>query len=52
MAIYNEISDDEFIEAIFSFDVTDWQISVIEKEFSYRNKALMKRLEESVDTAF
>lgn len=48
MSFYDTISDDEFVNTIFSFDLTMQEISAIEKEYTFKNKGTMKKLEESV----
>ena len=48
MSFYDEVSDDDFVEAIFSFDLTQQDISNIEKEYTLKNKNTMKKLEDSV----
>jgi hypothetical protein len=52
MSFYDEISDDEFVEAIFSFDLTQQEVGLIEKEYTFKNKSVMKNLEESVLRAY
>jgi hypothetical protein len=52
MSFYDKISDDEFINTVFSFDISPLEISNIEKEYSYKNKSTMKKLEEAVEKAY
>ena len=52
MKFYDEISDDEFVETIFSFDFTAEEIKSIEKDYTYNNKSTMKKLEESIQSAY
>lgn len=52
MSFYDTISDDEFVNTIFSFDLTMQEISAIEKEYTFKNKGTMKKLEESVQKEY
>jgi hypothetical protein len=52
MTFYQDISDDDFMSAIFSFDLNLQEIVAIEKEYTFKNKATMKTLEESVSRAY
>lgn len=52
MKFYDEIEDDDFVAAIFSFDFTGDYVRSIEKEYTYKNKSNMKKLEESVQRAY
>ena len=51
MDFYNTISDDKFIQAIFSFDLTLHEINQIEKEYTVKNKGDLKKLDETVVAA-
>ncbi len=52
MSFYDTISDDEFVNTIFSFELTMQEISAIEKEYTFKNKGTMKKLEESVQKEY
>lgn len=52
MDFYDKVSDDEFINAVFSFEISALEISTIEKEYSFKNKNVMKKLEEAVEKAY
>jgi len=52
MSFYDMISDDEFVDSIFSFDITTQDVTSIEKEYTLRNKNKMKILEDSVIKAY
>lgn len=52
MSFYDTISDDEFVDSIFSFDITTQDVTSIEKEYTLRNKNKMKILEDSVIKAY
>jgi hypothetical protein len=52
MTFYEQVSDDEFISHVFSFEVTAQEISAIEKEYSLKNKSTMKKLEDAVEKAY
>ena len=52
MSFFDNISDDEFINTVFSFQISGSEIANIEKEYSYKNKSTMKKLQQAVDKAF
>jgi len=52
MSFYDTISDDQFVDSIFSFDITTQDVTSIEKEYTLRNKNKMKILEDSVIKAY
>lgn len=52
MSFYDKISDDEFINSVFSFEISAQEITSIEKEYSLKNKSTMKKLEEAVEKAY
>lgn len=41
---YDKISDDDFVSTIFSFELTTLEVSAIEKEYTFKNKQMMKKL--------
>jgi hypothetical protein len=52
MKFYDNIADDDFINNVFSFEVSAEEITAIEKEYSYKNKTTMKKLEDAVEKAY
>lgn len=52
MSFYDKISDDEFINCVFSFEISAQEITTIEKEYGYKNKSTMKKLEDAVEKAY
>lgn len=52
MKFYDSIADDEFINSVFSFEVSSEEVTAIEKEYSYKNKTTMKKLEDAVEKAY
>lgn len=52
MKFYDNVPDDDFINNVFSFEVSAEEITTIEKEYSYKNKNTMKKLEDAVEKAY
>ena len=52
MSFYDNITDDDFVAAIFSFDLSKEEVAAAEKDYTFKNRSAMRSLEDCVSKAY